>query len=818
MRAKSAACGFPSALILIAIFAMTMTASCSRTPATKADYAARPVLFTSVEIDDGFWSPRLETNRTVTIPFLFDRYEKENHSDSRLVEAGANLLALKPDPAFQKRVAAMLDRALDSYRRKVPNNRWKDLLNGELYAAGHFFEAAVAFHRATGERTYLDAARGIGDDIAAVFGPDKRRDVSQHEEVKIGLIRLARATGDSKYLDLARFFLDERGRSTNGRALHGEYAQDHKPVVEQERAIGHAVRAMYLYNALADLAAYTGEPSYRQASLRIWDDAVSKRTYLTGGIGTYRDFEDFGDDYDLPNLSCWNEICAAVGNVLWNHRLFLLEREGKYVDMLERILYNGFLAGVSLSGDRFLYQTPLQATAGFSRQPWFGPNCCPPNLARTLAHLGDFIYATGPAGEIYVNLFIGNRARIETEKGLVSLAQKTSYPWDGRIRIAVDPERSGDFPLHIRIPGWARNESWPGGLYRAMEANTEEPRLKINGQAAESIVEKGYAVLRRTWSKGDVVEVDFPMPVQRLRADDSVADDRGRVALERGPLVFCAEGPDNGGHVFDLLVTDGAELGYAFDPALLGGIGTIRGAVSALGRAKDRITIDRRTHTLVAIPFYAFANRASSDMAVWLAAEEGRALPPPAATIASRATWTSSSGNGSFAECYPGHTVPTVAKRFFPTAQDGSGRIEAVFDQAEPVNSLDGSSTYLRLRPQDGDQSWIECAFAGPERISSVEVYWKDNKEYCLLPKSWRLLYRDGETWKPVPNAGSFGVGKDQFNRVTFGPVSTAGLRFEIELAGKSFKKGDLGPPDANYLAGDLVCYEGGIIEIRISK
>jgi hypothetical protein len=805
-------------VVCFLVILVTLSGACSRPSPSRFDYPVRAVPFVDVDIADGFWTPRLENNRTITVPFLFSGYEKRKASDSRLIEAGAYLLARRPDPNFQRRVAAMLDRALENYRRRVPGNRWNDLLDGELYAAGHFFEAAVAFHQATGDRTYLDAAAGIADDIGAVFGPDKRRDVSQHEEVKIGLVRLARQTSRKTYLDLAKYFLDERGYSRNGRILYGDYAQDHKPVLEQERAIGHAVRAMYLYVALTDLAAYTGEAGYGAAARRIWDDAVSKRTYLTGGVGTYRDFEDFGDDYELPNLGCWNEICAAVGNVLWNHRLFLLNRDGKYIDMLERILYNGLLAGVSLTGDTFLYQAPLKAYGSFARQPWFGPNCCPPNLARTLAHLGDFIYAVGPDDEVFVNLFIGSRARVKTRGSTIAIAQETSYPWDGNVRISVDPEDPRTFALKVRVPGWAQERPMPGGLYRYAADPVQPVAILINGRPANIAIVNGFAEIKREWEKGDLVDVRFPMAVRRILADDRVADDRGMVALEHGPIVYCAEGVDNGGRVFNLLIPDAVSLTFAFDRNILGGIGTIRGSITALDRAQDRVSLERRSHDLLAIPYYAFANRDTGEMAVWLASVESRALPPSAATLASTARLSSSCGSGSIADNYPGRDVPAIAKRFFPGAQDGSGDLNAAVDQSVPLNSLDGSSTYLRLRPQSGDKAWVECGFPTAERVSSVEVYWKDNKEYCLVPKAWRLLYKDGNDWKPVLAETPYGVEKDRFNRVSFKTIFTSGLRLDIELQGKTFKKGDLGPPDANYLDQDLIWHEGGVIEWRIGK
>jgi DUF1680 family protein len=804
--------------ILLSALMSIALATCSRPAAPKADYPAAAIPSTDVDISDEFWSPRIENNRAVSVPGLLAHYDNNNWvPDTRLIEAVGYLLAKKPDPGLKSRVDPLIDRVIEDFRSREPGKRWKDLKDGELFQAGHFFEAAVAYHQATGYQKILDAAVEIADHIDSVFGPDKRKDVSGHEEVKIGLIRLSEYTGNEKYLRLAKFFLDERGYAHGGRALYGEYAQDHEPVKSQSRAVGHAVRATYLYVPLTDMAALTGDQEYAAAGERIWEDAVSKRTYLTGGVGSHRDFEDFGDDYELPNLSGWNEICAAVGNILWNHRLFLLSRDGRYIDMMERILYNGLLAGVSLDGKTYLYQTPLKAYGSFARQSWFGPNCCPPNIARLLASLGNFVYARDDIG-LYVNLFVGSRAHVGLKKMNVNIGQETRYPWDGAVRIMVDPEKTRTFVLFVRVPGWSRNEPIWGNLYRYMADGQQPFVLLVNGQPVEYRLDKGYARVERRWTKGDIVEIDLPMPVRRVLARDEVADDRGMVALERGPIVYCAEGTDNGESGFNLQVPDTAELRFSFEENLLGGVGAITGSAVRFGRGGDRVAIEKKPHNLIAIPFYAFGNRGTGEMSVWLAREESKAILPPAPTIASTSRATSSSGNGTVAENYPGHEVPAIARRFYPSAQDGSGDIRAVFDQVEPVNSADGSWMFLRLHPQTGDRAWVQYDFAKPTRVSSVDVYWKDDREYCALPKAWRLLYKEGDIWKSARASDAYRVEKDRFNTVNFDPVTTSALRLEIELQGKLYKKGDLGPPDANDMKEDLVWYEAGVIEWRVNK
>ena len=795
--------------------ALIAAIGCSRQTLRKADYPVAAVPLRDVQITDAFWLPRIEANQNVTVPGLFTRSEKMGRApDSRMIEAAAYILARNPDPALRERLDSALDKMIQDIRTR--KHRWSNQGDGELPAAGGFMQAASAYYEATGSRKLLDVAIEIADDIDSVFGPDKRHDISNHEGVKMGLIQLYHATGNDRYLKLAKFFLGERGNPGSGRTLYGPYAQDHVPVKSQTRAIGHCVRATHLYIPLTDIVALTSDAEYTRANERIWEDAVSKRTYLTGGIGSYRDEEDFGDDYDLPNLACWNEICAAFGNVLWNQRLFMFRRDAKYVDLMERILYNGLLVGVSLKGDTFFYQAPLKAVEGFARQAAFGPNCCPPQIARFLPQLGSLIYAQGDEG-LYVNLFVASRAQVRLKETAVNVVQDTRYPWEGVIRISVDPQKAQKFAVFVRIPGWARNQPAPGSLYRYVSTSSPAFSLTVNGKAAPYVLERGFARIEREWAKGDAVELTLPMPVQKVVADDRVADDRGMLALERGPLVFCAEGVDNGGSVFNLLIPNNAELQFAYRPDLLGGIGTINGKVFALNRGKDGVSIRKQAQSFTAIPYYAFGNRGPAQMAVWLAREEAKGKIPPRPAIASTSRATSSCGDGTLVDNYPGHKPPTIEERFYPNTQDGSGDISAIYDQVEPVNSEDGSSTWLRLRPQSGDKAWVQYDFARPAKVSSVEVYWKEDKQYCVLPRAWHLLHRDGNAWKPVQSADSHGVERNKFNKVTFTPVTTSGLRIEVQLQGKVYRKGQLGPPDANYLDEDLTWYEGGLIEWRVN-
>ena len=630
----------------------------------KADYAVTQVSYKNVQVADAFWTPRIENNRAVSLPGLLDRAEKGGRGpDLRLIEAACYILATRPDPVLRARIDAKLDKLIGDIRAR--KGKWSTTGDGDGFWSGNFLEASVAYYEATGSRKMLDAAIEIADDLDAFYGPGRHRDIPNHEGLKIGLLRLYRATQNEKYLNLARFLIDTRGNPEGRAGLYGPYAQDHQPVKAQTRAIGHSVRATYLYIPLTDIAALTGDIGYAQAGERIWEDAIGKRTYLTGGIGTYRDEEDYGDDYDLPNVAAWNEICAAYGNTFWNQRMFQLKQDAKYIDVLERTLYNALLVGVSLTGDTYLYQAPLRTYGSFARQRAFGPNCCPPNIARILPQLGGLIYAQNDQS-LYVNLYIGSKADIRLRNTQVALAQETRYPWDGAVKLTVSPQRPQRFSVYVRIPGWSRNQPVPGTLYRYLPAADQKVTLSINGVPFAFSLDKGYARIEREWKAGDSVQINMPMPVRRVVASDLVPDDRGMVAIERGPLVYCAEQADNPAGVFNLLVPEKADLQFSFRQNLLGGIGAITGSVSALSRAADGNTVTQKPQPFSAIPFYAIGNRTPGEMSVWLARDQARAVIAPRTSIASASKATSSCGNGTVAENYPGNKPPTIERRFYP--------------------------------------------------------------------------------------------------------------------------------------------------------
>ena len=632
------------------------------------DYPVRPVPFTDVRLSDIFWAPRLETNRTVSIPYALrmneetgrvdnfrkaarlipGAYKGKRYNDSdvyKAMEGAAYTLLLHPDPGLEKTLDDLVtligqaqepDGYLFTTRTIDPKNpapgsgpeRWSNLrVSHELYNVGHMYEAAVAHYLATGKRTFLEIALKNADLLLRTFGTGsgQRRGFPGHQEVEIGLAKLFRVTGERKYLDLAKFFLDERGHYHQG-PYHAkddpfsvydseEYMQNHKPVLEQDEAVGHAVRAMYMASGMADVAALGGYPAYAAAIDRLWQNVVGRKMYLTGGVGSRGTIEGFGPNYDLPN-NAYAETCAAIGNALWNERLFLLHGDAKYVDILERVLYNGLLSGVSLSGDRFFYQNPLESAGVYGRSPWFEVACCPPNMTRFLPSLPGYVYATR-GDTVFVNLFVAGSAKVDAGGHKVQLVQATRYPWDGTVKITVSPDGGSDeFEVAVRIPGWARNEAVPSDLYRFLDRTAERPTLKVNGRAVAVDPAAGYVRVRRAWRPNDTIELVLPMPVRRVVANDLVAADSGMAAIERGPLVYCAEGVDNGGDVLEAVLADDIELQAVFRPDLLNGVAVVKGRVMRKVKTPEGKS-EWRPAEFQAIPYYAWANRGQGEMAVW---------------------------------------------------------------------------------------------------------------------------------------------------------------------------------------------------------
>jgi DUF1680 family protein len=766
---------------------------------TAGDYPVQPVPFTQVQLGDQFWLPRMETNRKVTIPYAFEQCEETGRvknfelaagvgegsfctvypfDDSdvyKIIEGAAYSLQIYPDHELDKYVDAMIvkiaaaqeedgylytARTIESDEpvRWTEGDRWSNLYMGhELYNMGHLYEAAVAHYLATGKRSLLDIALKNADLIDSVFGPGKKRGAPGHQVIEMGLVKLYRVSGERRYLDLAKFFLDERG-DTEHRKTYGRYSQDHKPVIEQSEAVGHAVRATYMYAGMADVAALTGDAAYIAAIDRIWNDVVTGKLYLTGGIGATSSGEAFGGPYNLPNASAYAETCAAIGNAFWNHHQFLLHGDAKYIDVLERVIYNGLISGVALTGNLFFYPNPLASHGQHERSPWFNCACCPSNISRFMPSIPGYVYGQKDK-DLYINLFVQSEVQVDLGGQKVVLKQSTKYPWEGKIHIDVEPEKTDSFNLFVRIPGWARNEPIPSDLYRFLQLSEEKPSIKINGEDIPLELENGYVPLRRRWDAGDTIELELPMPVRRVLSHDNVKDNQGRIALQRGPLVYCAEWPDNAGGVSHLVLPDENELTVEMQANLFDGVAVIKGQATALyGQGEDK-PYQSKQQTFTAIPYYAWAHRGKGEMAVWLAREDSGARPLPQPTLASQSQVTASEGKQG----------------------------EPIQDLWEPESSRDRSQSYLHWWPRKGTLEWVQYDFPKAVTISEAAVYWYDDtgRGECRVPASWKLLYKRGDRWIPVSGVSEYGVEKDTFNRVTFTPVRTTGLRLELQSQDK---------------------------------
>ena len=542
--------------------------------------------------------------------------------------------------------------------------------------------------------------------------------------------------------------LDSRGPGGDS------YNQANIRVTEQSEAEGHAVRAGYMYSGMADVAALTGDTTYLQAIDRIWNNVVSKKIYVTGGIGSIPDIEGFGADYQLPNMSAYNETCAAIANVFWNQRLFLLHGDAKYIDVLERTLYNGLLSGVSLDGETYFYPNPLESNGQHRRSPWFGVACCPGNITRFMPSLPGYVYAVS-GDELYVNLFMANQAEVELgRQNHVGVTQQTRYPWDGDVKITVQLQKPTSFVLKVRIPGWARNEAVPSDLYQFADGELASPiHLFLNGKALSYKLEKGYISINRSWRSGDMVQVRLPMPVRRVVANPNVKADQGRVALQRGPLVYCAEwrdSPDK--HVRNMMLKNTATLKPEWEPKLLKGVEVIRSEAVSFRKVATGPP-HQAEESFAAIPYYAWANRGPGQMEVWIADREDAVHPTPAPTLASTSNVTSSGSN---------------------LAQNGVRDPRFVADQEEPESSNDRSSYYDWL-PKKGSTEWIQYEFALPAKVSAVDVYWFSERAKgaeVKLPQSWRVLYKSGSEWKPVVTSSKYGIAENQYNHVGFERVT----------------------------------------------
>jgi DUF1680 family protein len=770
--------------------------------APKRDYPIQPVPFTAVHVNDEFWAPRIEINRKVSIPTAFEQCERTGRIENfvraamvlerkdladkhppgypfddtdpyKVIEGASYALSVHPDPALDAYLDKLIakiaaaqepDGYLYTTRTIDPEHphewsgkeRWvnEEVLSHELYNLGHLYEAAVAHYQATGKRTLLDVALKSADLLVATFGPGKKTIYPGHQIVEMGLVKLYRVTGRQQYLAPAQFMLDSRhgGRS---------YNQADLPVTEQTEAEGHAVRATYMYSGMADVAAMTGDKNYIKAIDAIWENVVGKKMYVTGGIGAVGAIEGFGPDYDLPNMSAYNETCASVGSVFWNQRLFLLHGDSKYLDILERTLYNGLISGVSLDGETYFYPNPLESNGQHQRSPWFGVACCPGNITRFMPSLSGYVYAQR-GDSLYINLFLSNKATVTLEGGRkVSIEEETHYPWSGDVHVILSPDAPGTFTLKVRIPGWAQGQAVPSDLYTFEDTKDRESvTLRVDKHSVPLNLDRGYATVTREWKPGETVDLHLPMPVQRVTANEKVGADRGRVALERGPIVYCAEwvdSPDK--HVRNIVLSDSQKLKAEFEPSLLKGVEVIRGEAAAY-RYQQNGRVDYTTEAFTAIPYYAWANRGPGQMEVWIPTTETGAHPTPLPTLASQSKVTVS-----------GQTE----------AANGNRSPRMIADQEEPTSSADASSEY-NWWPKKGTVEWAQYDFGGEHQISSADVYWFVDRQAVGLPASWRILYLSGSEWKPVETPGSYGLALDGYNHVAFMPVTTNAVRLEITL------------------------------------
>jgi DUF1680 family protein len=638
--------------------------------AQQRDYPIQTVDFTRVKLTDHFWLPKIEINRTVTIPASFERCESTGRINNfimaaerkgkfctrypfddtdiyKTIEGASYSLAVHPDAKLESYIDSLIaiigraqepDGYLYTARTINPNEphawagkvRWEKEreLSHELYNAGHLYEAAAAHYQATKKTNLLNIALKNADLVCSVFGPDKKHVAPGHEIIEMGLVKLYRITGKKEYLLTAKFFIEERGRfngyDSTSKDLwkNGAYWQDNIPVVNQEEAEGHAVRAGYLYAAVADVAALTGDDSLLRAIDKIWTNVVEKKMYVQGGVGAIGDGERYGNNYELPNATAYNETCAAIALVYWNYRMFLLHGDAKYMDILEKSLYNGLISGVGLDGKSFFYTNAMQIKNGFqhddaeaTRSGWFECSCCPTNMVRLIPSIPGYMYAQ-KADNLYINLFINSQAELTINNKQVQIIQQNNYPWDGTLVFNINPITPSAFNLLIRIPGWAQNEAMPSSLYQFKNISEAKPVLKVNGEMITYRIQNGYAAISRTWKKNDQVEVSLPMEIRKVVANERLVDDLGKMALQRGPLIYCAEWIDNHGKTSNIILPANTHFTSEFKSDLLNGV-TILKAEAPAAVIHDNETITTVKQAFTAIPYYSWANRGKGEMIIW---------------------------------------------------------------------------------------------------------------------------------------------------------------------------------------------------------
>jgi DUF1680 family protein len=778
-------------------------------------YPITPVPFTQVKVaPHSFWGQRLETSRKVTIPLAFSKCETEGRYKNferaahpsasydvgklmpfsfddtdpyKTIEGASYILQTYPDKKLKAYIDSVLDiiakaQEPDGYlytaRTQNPQHphpwagptRWskEEDLSHELYNLGHLCEAAVAHWQATGSRKMLDIAIRYADCVVREVGPNPGQAcvVPGHQIAEMGLCKLYLATGNKKYLDEAKFFLDYRGKTQ----IKQEYSQSHKPVVEQDEAVGHAVRAAYMYAGMADVAALTGDTAYIHAIDRIWQNIVGKKLYITGGIGATNNGEAFGKNYELPNMSAYAETCAAIGNVYVNYRLFLLHGESKYYDVLERTLYNGLISGVSMDGGGFFYPNPLESMGQHQRQAWFGCACCPSNICRFLPSLPGYVYAVKDRN-VYVNLFLDNTASLKVDGKNVGLAQHTAYPWNGDIRLNVTRNKAGRWTLKIRIPGWVKGQPVPSDLYEFADDKRTGFTITVNGKDVNAQVTKdGYWTLNRKWKAGDRIDIHFDMETRLVKANNKVTADRGAVSVERGPVVYCAEWPDNNFDLMSVLLNrqPSFTIGTLSDDHFIAdslkqqltlyrdqSVTTLSTQAQTLAYDKSGNLTTRKV-TLKLIPYFAWCHRGNGNMKVWLPQQISAAKAAVPATLASQAKIASS---------------------------NQSSNIKCITDGLVPEDENDRSIPYFHWWPKKGGTEWITYTFPQVKSIKSATVYWYDDQPWggCKVPDKWNMEYKDAQgNWQPVANADAYPVRKGAACTVHFDEVTTNAVRLNV--------------------------------------
>lgn len=793
--------------------------ACSSPEKAGEEELLEPVPFQEVALEGDFWLSRLKKQKEVLVPFALDKtrpavdnlrktanYLKGIKDDLpfphryvssdlyKVMEGAAYLLALERDAALEQQMDSIIDfiaaaQKPDGYLYEAHitgvsanHEHWGGggmgdkpyswvVHSHELYDMGHLYEAAVAYYQATGKDKLLRVAEKSARHINHVFfegdpaynGGKPVNQAPGHEEIELALVKLFRVTGDSLYLNLAKKFIDIRGvtyRPDGEGVMAPSYAQQHLPVREQREAIGHAVRATYLYSAMADVMALTKDPTLKPALDSIWANIVDTRMHITGGLGAIHGIEGFGAEYLLPNKNAYNETCAAVGNVFFNYRMFLAEKDAKYIDVAEVSLYNNVLAGVNLDGNRFFYVNPLEADgrSGFNqgangRSPWFGTACCPSNIARLIPQISGMMYAHTD-DKIYCTLYGGNKTVIPLANGAVVLQQKTDYPFGESVLFKVTPEKENQkFSLYLRIPTWTGKQFVPGKLYSYVDKNSEHWAVFVNGKKVHAKVNKGFAVIERKWTKDDVVELKLPMPVHFNEAIAEVKDDTSRVCITRGPLVYCAEGIDNkapvGSYIPEIL-TDVEVM--MEENGLLKGIDFITVPAKSVDDGCEDV------NNVKLLPYYAWNNRGNGTMIVWFPLTEALAK-----------------------SSYPRleESIKEVRSSF---TFDGDN-VLAIADNVYPESSSDASIIRWTSWPQTGKSQWVEISLKEKQTLQSISVYWYDDNGGVKLPVSWSLEYKKDGEWEKFPLyvTDSYGVERDRFNMVHPGEdVCTDEIRLNI--------------------------------------